>query len=84
MLVTVLGGAVMLSAVLTVYVQHERRSLFIDLQRLERTRDALQVEWGQLQLEASAWSTHDRIDGLARDRLGLHVPRTESIVLVTP
>lgn len=83
-LVAALVVAVMVSAVMTVYVQYQRRSLFFDLQRLERGRDAMQVEWGQLQLEASTWSTHDRIDGLARTRLGLRVPRTESIVLVTP
>ena len=82
--VATLVGALLVSAVFTVGAQHQRRSLFLELQRLERERDTMQVEWGKLQLEASAWSTHDRIVGLARSRLGLHVPLTESIVLVAP
>ena len=50
----------------------------------ERERDAMQVEWGQLKLEQSTWATHERIERLAHDKLGLHTPATAEVVLVSP
>ncbi|MDX1529789.1 MAG: cell division protein FtsL, partial [Gammaproteobacteria bacterium] len=54
-----------------------------ELQSLERERDALEVEWGKLQLEQSTWATHERIESLARKRLELRVPPLNETVLVT-
>jgi cell division protein FtsL len=82
--VAILGLAIFGTALEVVYLKHSTRKLFGDLQSLERERDALNVEWGQLQLEQSTWATHGRIEAIARDRLGLQVPPAESIVLVTP
>lgn len=72
------------SAVALVYVQHRHRALYVELQSLERERDSLEVEWGKLQLEQSTWATHERIESLARKRLGLRVPPISETVLVTP
>lgn len=74
----------LLSAVALVYVQHHHRALYVELQSLERERDSLEVEWGKLQLEQSTWATHERIESLARERLGLRVPPINETVLVTP
>lgn len=63
-------------------MQHSQRSLFVELQLLERQRDLMQVEWENLQLEQSVWSTHDRIIEVATQRLALKSPAAESIVLV--
>jgi cell division protein FtsL len=82
--VALLGLAVFATALEVVYLKHATRRLFGDLQGLERERDALNVEWGQLQLEQSTWATHGRVETVARERLGLQVPPPESIVLVTP
>ena len=79
-----LGSALLASAVGAVHVQHLRRSLFVELQGLERERDSMQVEWGQLRLEQSAWATHDRIERMAAEQRGLAVPAPERIVLVIP
>ena len=76
--------AVLGSAVGVVYVKHLNRKLFVEYQSLGRERDALQVEWGQLQLEQSTWATHERIERIARGRLNLHAPPTESVILVAP
>ncbi len=70
------------SAVGDVYVQHQRRARFRELVALERARDALQIEWGRLQLEQSTWANHDRIERIARRRLGLHPPRPQQTVVV--
>jgi len=52
-----LAATLFVSAVATVYVQHYRRMQFVELRTLERERDAMQVEWGQLKLEQSTWAT---------------------------
>jgi cell division protein FtsL len=79
-----LAVAVLLSAVAVVVVKQESRTRFVKLQALERARDALDVEWGQLQLEQSTWATHGRIESVARKRLRMELPAPEAIVLVTP
>ncbi len=80
----VLGVAALLSAVAVVVAKQESRERFVALQDLERARDALNVEWGRLQLEQSTWATHGRIESIARKRLGMGVPAPEAAVLVTP
>jgi cell division protein FtsL len=85
LLVNVLLGIVLFAcAVATVYVQHHRRMQFVELRKLERERDSLQVEWGQLKLEQSTWATHERIERLALDKLDLHMPPAADVVLVKP
>ncbi len=71
------------SAIALVYVQHRHRALYVELQSLQRERDALEVEWGKLQLEQSTWATHERIESLARKKLELRVPPLNETVLVT-
>lgn len=72
------------SALSVVYSKHLNRKLFVELGQLEQAHDELQVEWGRLQIEHSTWASHDRIRQLARSRLQLHTPSTNSIVLVKP
>jgi len=79
-----LAATLFVSAVATVYVQHYRRMQFVELRTLERERDAMQVEWGQLKLEQSTWATHERIERLALKKLDLHMPPAAEIVLVSP
>lgn len=77
-----LAVALFVSALATVYVQHYRRMQFVELRKLERERDAMQVEWGQLKLEQSTWATHERIERLALEKLDLHMPPAAEVVLV--
>ncbi len=79
-----LALAVVASALGVVYTSHLARRLYGELVRLERARDALEVEWGRLQLEQSTWATHARIERLARERLHMRMPRPEEIVVVRP
>lgn len=78
----VLALGVIASGVGTVYVKHLSRTLFVELQVLQRDGDELAVEWGRLELEQSTWATHDRVVKLADERLGLYVPPGDSVVLV--
>ncbi len=54
--------------------RHEARKLFSDLE-LERGRTReLDVEFGRLQLEASTWGLHSRVEKIAVGTLGLRNP----------
>ena len=78
-----LAVAVVASAIGVASTRHQARQLFIELEALNRERDRLQVDWGRLQLEQSAWAAHPRVESLARDELGLSQPEPQDIVLVT-
>lgn len=77
-----LAAAVFISAVRVVLVQHEARRVFAETQVLQEKRDALNEEWGRLQLEQSTWATADRIERLARSKLHMVNPEADSIVLL--
>lgn len=80
-LIAVLLLACMGSALAIVKSRHGNRTAFVELQKLEAERDALAVEWGQLQLEQSAWSTHARIEQVARKELNMTLVREARIVV---
>ena len=48
--------------------------LFVAADRLEQARDELNIEFGRLQLEQATWAESNRIDQVARDRLGMKFP----------
>lgn len=75
-------GGIVTTAVLLVAAKHETRQLFVQLERLNEERDQLQIEWGKLKLEQSTWATHGRVEDLARGELGMVIPATEEAVLV--
>ena len=72
------------SALAVIYAKHESRLLFGDLQKLQAERDRLNIEWGRLQLEQSAWATNSRVEKLARERLNMVVPDPETVVIIKP
>lgn len=78
-----LGFAVLASAISVVYSKHESRQLFVALQSLETERDAMNVDWGRLQLEQSTWATHARVAKQAKKKLGMVVPDMNNITIIT-
>jgi cell division protein FtsL len=72
------------SAAGAIYTKHRSRELFVELERLHRQRDNLEIEWGQLQLEQSAWSTHAFVERVASTRLGMATPLSAQIQVVQP
>ena len=75
---------VLVSAICVVFSKHQGRKLFIELQSLENQRDAMDVEWGQLQLEQSTLTTQGQVEVAARDRLGMVVQSADNMVIVKP
>jgi cell division protein FtsL len=82
MLLVVMVLAVMASAVAVVEIKHENRKRFVALQGLEKARDQMNVEWGQLQLEQGTWATHSRVERIARKKLQMVIPKMEHVVIV--
>jgi cell division protein FtsL len=54
--------------------QHQARKLFSELEREQERSRALEVEYGQLQLEASTWGLHSRVERIASGTLGMRTP----------
>ncbi|MFC7302559.1 cell division protein FtsL [Cognatiluteimonas weifangensis] len=73
-----------LSAIGVVFARHQHRQSFIALTKLERARDELNIEFGRLQLEQATWAESNRIDQVARTRLGMKFPEAGEIVVVRP
>jgi cell division protein FtsL len=82
--VTVLWCAVLASAAGTVYTKHRSRELFVQLDRLHRDRDRLDMTWGQLQTEQSMYSAHAKVEAIALGRLNMVSPDPARIQLVAP
>ena len=76
--------AVIASAIGVIYVKHENRKLFIELEQQRKEQDQLDVDWGRLQLEQSTWSTHGRIEEIARRKLDMGLPAENEVVIVRP
>ena len=58
------------------------RSLFIALQQAQSERFALDNRWGQLQLEQATLASNARVGDIARQRLGLEVPKNSQVIMV--
>ena len=79
-----LSVAVLASALAAVYTKHRSRQLFVELESLKAQRDDLNIEWGQLMLEQATWATPTRVELIARQRLRMTVPPSDTIRIVTP
>ena len=67
-----------------VYSRHQDRKLFIDLQALGYEKDAMDVEYEQLQLEQSTLTTHGKVEHAARTRLGMINPEPQQVQIIRP
>jgi len=72
------------SAAGAIYCKHRARELFVELEQLNARRDNLEIEWGQLQLEQSAWSTQAFVERVASTKLHMAMPPPKEIEIVAP
>lgn len=82
LLVFVFAVVCVLSAIALVYTKHDARKLFVELETLTQERDALNIEWGQLQIEQSTWAQHARIEQVATEDLALLRPEATEIFVI--
>jgi cell division protein FtsL len=82
--VTILWVATLGSAAGAIWCKHRARQLFVQLEGLNARRDNLEIEWGQLQLEQSAWSTHAFVERVASTKLRMAMPPPKEIEIIAP
>ncbi len=70
------------SSVQVIYARHNARGLFVHLEKLNAERDALDMEWGRLQLEQSYWSSHAFVERVANAKLQMNLPQTHDVRIV--
>ena len=83
-LLALLLAANVASAIAVVHARHLHRQAFATLTRLEHARDELEIGFGRLQLEQATWAESNRIDQVARNRLGMKFPEGGETVVVRP
>ena len=83
-LLALLLAANVATAIGVVYARHQHRQLFVELTRLERARDELNVDFGRLQLEQATWAESNRVEQVARTRIGMKFPEADEIVVIRP
>ncbi|HTD10660.1 MAG TPA: cell division protein FtsL [Steroidobacteraceae bacterium] len=82
--VPVLWLAALGSAAGAIWCKHRSREIFVELETLNARRDNLEIEWGQLQLEQSAWSTHAFVERVASTKLRMATPPPKEIEIISP
>ena len=70
------------SAMGIVYSKYISRSLFVESRQLRADIDALNVDWGRLQLEQSTHAKQGRIESIARKKLGMLIPEFQQRKMV--
>ena len=65
-----------------VYMEHQKRILFIEYQGLIKERDALKTEWKRIQIELSQLSSGLRLEEIARSKVNMSIPNPSSINII--
>jgi cell division protein FtsL len=84
LIVVLMLGAVIFSALGVVYTRHESRQLAVRQDALENQRDEIIAEWSRLQLEQAWLADAGQVETKARDQLEMSVPEHPHILVVAP
>lgn len=83
-LIRTLVMLVVISALAVSYSVHEARRLTDESQKLKQQQTRLESQWSQLLLEHSTWGSYARVERLAREKLGMKLPKTDERGLIRP
>ena len=83
-LIMLLTLAVLGSGVAVVYARQQHRQAYVQLTRLLKQRDEINIEFSRLQLEQATWAETNRIEQVATERLGMSFPATPELIVVQP
>ena len=75
--------AVMVLSMLVIYVRHQHRLVFADIQKTERGAAEAARQKERLLLEQQAWLGFDRVEKTATRKLGMVKPDSESLRIIT-
>jgi len=74
--------AVLGSGVAVVYARQEHRQAYVQLNRLQRERDEINIEFSRMQLEQATWAETNRIEQVATQRIGMVFPQAAELVVI--
>lgn len=77
-----LAISVLVTSIYVIETAYQTRQMYSALQDLRAERNRLTIEWGRLMLERGAVSADMRIDAMARDRLSLHSPAHDNVMMM--
>ncbi|MCX7115609.1 MAG: cell division protein FtsL [Gammaproteobacteria bacterium] len=77
-----LVGLLLLSCLAIVYVTNEYRFALSELESAQNQFHERQMEWGQLLLEQASLSTPGRVEELASQQLGMHLPAAQVMLVL--
>ncbi|MEO8161004.1 MAG: cell division protein FtsL [Arenimonas sp.] len=83
-LMFLLAVAVLASGITVVYARQQHRQAYVQLTRLLKQRDEINIEFSRLQLEQATWAETNRIEQVATERLGMVFPVSAELVVVKP
>ena len=81
-LILLLTLGVLGSGIAVVYARQQHRQAYVELTRLQKQRDELNIEFSRLQLEQATWAETNRIEQVATERLGMSFPATPELIVV--
>jgi cell division protein FtsL len=64
--------------------QHQARRIFGEHEQEQERSRQLGVEYGQLQLEASTWAVHARVERIASRQLHMRIPEARRLQIARP
>jgi len=67
-----------------VYARQEHRQAYVQLNRLLRERDEINIEFSRMQLEQATWAETNRIEQVATQRIGMVFPQAAELVVIKP
>jgi cell division protein FtsL len=83
-LIFLLTLGVLGSGIAVVYARQQHRQAYVELTRLQKQRDEINIEFSRLQLEQATWAETNRIEQVASERLGMSFPATAELLVATP
>jgi cell division protein FtsL len=83
-LIFLLTLGVLGSGIAVVYARQQHRQAYVELTRLQKQRDEINIEFSRLQLEQATWAETNRIEQVATERLGMQFPEAADVVVLRP
>lgn len=80
----ILSLSVFSSGMILIYTRHQSCALHVMLQKIQKQKDALHIEWTRLLLEQSTWSSDIRIEKIARENLNMVLPVAHQMRVIKP
>ncbi len=70
------------SALGVIYLRHIERDYFSQLQKVERQLNKAKLEYGQLLLEQSMWTSPQRIERLVKEKLNMQRAVPAAVIII--